>query len=89
MFDKEFVDRAFSQNEMVTVTFTKRDGSVRKMLCTTNAARIAPEWLPSDQSAGAPAASSESKRVFELLEGKVGQWRSFRYDSVVALESHG
>lgn len=89
MFDKNFVDSVFARNEMVTVVFKKRDGSRREMLCTTNASRIPTELLPSDQSAGAPAASSESKRVFELLEGKAGQWRSFRYDSVVALETHG
>lgn len=86
MFDKEFVDRAFSQNEMVTVTFIKRDGTKRRMHCTTNPRLIPEADQPHSQSA---TPSDTSKRVYEILSGGDGQWRAFRYDSIAALESHG
>ena len=64
---------------LVTVTFTKKDGSEREMVCTLSEDRIPPEKLPKGSG---KAKSDESLAVFDVEKE---EWRSFRWDSIVTI----
>lgn len=63
-----------------TITFTKKDGSERKMLCTLMEDKIPSEKTP--KGAG-KAQSEESIAVFDVEKQ---DWRSFRFDSVKGIK---
>ena len=70
----------------VTVTFTKKDGSEREMLCTTNKDMIPVSPVhesntenPVDFPKKERKANDEVMPVFDL---EAGQWKSFRWDSI-------
>ena len=73
------------QSNEVGVTFTKRDGSERRMQCTLSAARIPSEQLPqgTGDTSSSETVSKEAIRVFDLEKQA---WRSFRYDSIKAVK---
>ena len=60
----------------VTVKFTKKDGSERKMLCTLAEKKIPSEKSPTNSG---KTKSDEALAVFDLEKQS---WRSFRFDSV-------
>ena len=60
----------------VTVKFTKKDGSERKMLCTLAENKIPSEKSPTNSG---KTKSDEALAVFDLEKQS---WRSFRFDSV-------
>jgi hypothetical protein len=67
------------QREKITVTFTKKDGSTRVMLCTADPTYIMfkdPSTLESKQ---ARKVSEDTMTVFDL---EANAWRSFRWDSI-------
>jgi hypothetical protein len=68
----------------VCVTFTKKDGSERKMQCTLIEGRIPTDKRPKgiNESENSSTAGS-AVRVFDT---EVGEWRSFRWDSVNKVE---
>jgi hypothetical protein len=65
----------------VLVTFTKKDGSERKMQCTLVEGNIPADKRPKTETASQTAGSAV--RVFDT---EVSEWRSFRWDSVVKVE---
>lgn len=68
----------------VCVTFTKKDGSERKMHCTLCENRIPTDKLPKGGSESENSSTSGSAvRVFDT---DIGEWRSFRWDSVTKVE---
>ena len=72
--------RGLLHNEEVKITFTKKDGTEREMLCTLVSDKIPSEQTPKNTG---KAQSDESIAVFDLEnEG----WRSFRWDSVTKIE---
>lgn len=66
------------------VTFTKKDGTERKMQCTLVEGRI--------PSAKQPKGGSESKdssiagSAVRVFDTELGEWRSFRWDSITKVE---
>lgn len=64
------------KNEVITVSFIKKDGTERNMQCTLNENKIPKESHPKGVSR---SKSTDSISVFDL-EKK--EWRSFRWDSV-------
>jgi len=59
------------------VTFTKKDGSERKMYCT-----LAPKFIPEEKHPKTDTKfTEEAIRVFDK---EIGDWRSFRWDSVTS-----
>ena len=60
------------------VTFTKKDGTDRKMLCTLNMDSVPSEYHPKTDG-NATSRTNESVRVFDLEKEA---WRSFRLDAV-------
>lgn len=70
------------QSEVVTLTFTKKDGSERVMQATLSESRI-PSSEKSSESAGSRKSSVEAQPVYDI-ESK--GWRSFRWDSLTKIE---
>jgi hypothetical protein len=75
---------------LVTVVFTKKDGTERVMLCTTN-----PELVPvveekvhatnTDNPIDFPVPKKEKKineEVMPVYDIKANAWKSFRWDSI-------
>jgi hypothetical protein len=60
----------------ITVSFTKKDGTDREMLCT-----LAESLIPSDKRPKTENTkfSDDALRVFDLDKQ---EWRSFRWDSI-------
>lgn len=71
------------RNGIAEVVFTKKDGTERLMQCTT-----ASTWIPGDKQpkGSSRAVSSESIAVFDT---QIGEWRSFRWDSVISHKQVG
>ena len=65
----------------VRVTFTKKDGSERKMLCTLIEGNI-----PADKRPNTETASQTLGSAVRVFDTEVSEWRSFRWDSVTKLE---
>lgn len=85
----------------VDVTFEKKDGTIRKMVCTTNSGMIPNSMLPKNKPVienGDPfaeqIAEERKQRLCTVVEfqeeadGKTPQWRSFLFDSVVKFSIH-
>lgn len=66
-------------NNICRVVFTKKDGSEREMVCTTNS-----NWLPPTPE-GAGTKKAVNMDVMNVWELNVG-WRSFIRDNVISLE---
>lgn len=70
------------QNNIVTVVFTKVDGTERSMKCT-----LLPEYLPQTTSEGAQLLQEsivrqENPNTLSVWDLEAQSWRSFRCDSV-------
>jgi len=74
--------RDLLKSEVVTLTFTKKDGSQREMVSTLCESQI-PKSEKSAESAGTRKYSDEAQPVYDV-EAK--GWRSFRWDSLSKLE---
>ena len=74
--------RDLLKSEVVTLTFTKKDGTQREMIATLCESRI-PKSEKSTESAGTRKYSEEAQPVYDI-ESK--GWRSFRWDSISKLE---
>lgn len=62
---------------IVTVTFTKKDGSTREMLCTTM-----PEYIPPVSGNSAP-----SEALVTVWDLENAGWRSFKFDSIQSVNT--
>lgn len=71
------------RNENLFVTFTKKDGQERKMLCTLLQDRIGAGTTPSAEPSSR-AVSTTSLAVYDLDKQA---WRSFRWDSITGVEA--
>lgn len=65
------------------VTFTKKDGTERKMRCTLASSRIPEDKTPAGSEAPDSQTSGSAVRVFDT---DVNEWRSFRWDFVTKVE---
>lgn len=63
-------------NESLRITFTKKDGTERTMLCTLNPKSL----FSAEEKTSSRAVSSTSIAVFDLEKN---DWRSFRWDSII------
>jgi hypothetical protein len=69
--------RAMLTKDIVSVSFTKKDGSTREMLCTTMR-----EYLPVGDSSSTSVVSDSVVTVWDLEQQG---WRSFRFDSIKSI----
>ena len=76
------IKEMLQDGQVIRVEFTKRNGELRKMDCTTNLDLIPESEHPSEDRAN--YINEEVVRVYDInAEG----WRSFRVDSVKVLDS--
>lgn len=82
---KEWIlEKLRDPNENVTVVFTKKDGSERVLKCTLSESQIPADKHPKTNEGGAVAKKSdEAQAVFDT---EIGEWRSFRWDSIKNVE---
>jgi len=64
------------KDKSITVSFTKKDGSNRDMLCTLAESLIPEDKKPKTENT---KFSDDALRVFDLDKQ---EWRSFRWDSI-------
>ena len=64
------------------VTFTKKDGSERAMLCTLSTGRIPADKAPKNQT----PESEDTGSAVRVFDTEKTEWRSFRWDSIIKLE---
>lgn len=69
--------RKLLSTDIVTVTFTKKNGDKRVMQCTTIS-----DYLPTISSYSTPSDS-----VVTVWDLENAAWRSFRYDSITSVET--
>lgn len=74
--------KSLLQSEVVTLTFTKKDGSERVMQATLSESRI-PSSGNVTESAGTRKYSAEAQPVYDI---EANGWRSFRWDSLSKIE---
>lgn len=65
--------------DTVTITFTKKDGSLRTMKCTRNSAFIPTELLPKE-------GSSEPSTTVPVFDLEAQGWRSFIPSNITRIE---
>jgi hypothetical protein len=70
------------QSNSVYVSFVKKDGTIRKMLCTLSESKIPSEHTPKGTG---KAKSADVLSVFDLEKSA---WRSFRYDSITEISKN-
>ena len=72
--------RELLTTDIVTATFTKKDGSRREMICTTM-----PAHLPGSESS--TSTSVVSNTIVTVWDLESAAWRSFKYDSLISIET--
>lgn len=77
MIEKDELLNRLSSEKLVTVVFTKKDGTERSMDCTRNMYTIPSEHHPKTDAE--VDASSDNIKVFDLV---AQAWRSFNYSTV-------
>ncbi len=70
------MNEKFKTHGSLIVTFTKKDGTIRRMCCTRDANRIPAAYHPK----GEKPVNYEVMPVFDL---EATAWKSFRVDSVI------
>ena len=81
LIDNQEILKDQLRNENLFVTFTKKDGQERKMLCTLLQDRIPASSKTETTSRAVPASSLA---VYDLEKQA---WRSFRWDSIKGVEA--
>jgi glutaredoxin len=77
---KDPVEVELNEGSILSVVFTKVDGTERTMLCTKNSKIISEKYTPEEKKTDRTYKEPEGvARVFDLEKN---DWRSFRYDSV-------
>jgi hypothetical protein len=69
--------RNLLRNAVVTVTFTKADGTVRDMKCT-----LSPDFLPAQEVNESKSFRKISPDSCPVWDMEKQAWRSFRWDSI-------
>lgn len=68
------------KSQEVTISFTKKDGTERKMICTLAENKIPSEKMPKNSG---KSKSDDALAVFDIEKN---DWRSFRWDSVTKID---
>jgi hypothetical protein len=76
---REWLKNLLHERE-VTIFFTKKDGTERKMRCTLSENKIPTEKMPKNSG------KTKSEDALAVFDVKKSDWRSFRWDSVKKIE---
>lgn len=67
---------------ILTITFTKKNGDERTMRCTRDL-----KLIPEDKHPTGSSTNKEKAGVVPVFDIEIGEWRSFREDSIVSYAS--
>ena len=76
----EIADQYLTNGETITVTFTKKDGTARTMLCTRNMAAIPEDKHPKGEG------KTKAAHLIVAFDLEKGEWRSFGEESVLSVQ---
>jgi len=68
------------QEQKITIEFVKKDGSLRKMICTLSESKIPVEKSPKGSG------KTQNDQVLAVYDVENDGWRSFRWDSIQKIE---
>ena len=68
------------QEQKITVEFVKKDGSVRKMVCTLSESKIPVEKVPKN------VGKKQNDEILAVFDIENNGWRSFRWDSIQRIQ---
>jgi hypothetical protein len=71
--------RVLLREREVSIIFTKKDGTERKMICTLSENKIPADFVPKNTKKSEKTEIGEALAVFDLEKS---EWRSFRFDSI-------
>ena len=71
---KDWITNLLSDSNPTTITFTKKDGTLRVMRCTRNVELIPSVYIPLDTASSTRKVSTTSVSAFDLDKQ---EWRSF------------
>jgi len=72
--------RTLLKEDVVSITFIKKDGSERIMQCTLSESKIPSEFAPKGTE------KAKSDEVLPVFDVENDGWRSFRWDSIKKIE---
>lgn len=78
--NRDEINDLFVGNQIMRVTFIKKDGTERVMKCTRNLGMIPESFHPKGTD------KKQSEDVFPVFDLDAQGWRSFRIDSVISIE---
>ena len=76
------LETLFKENQMVEVTFTKVDGSIRVMPCTLN-----PDLVPKVEVTEGKRTKAPNPNTMSVFCTDKAEWRSFRIDNVITAKA--
>jgi hypothetical protein len=76
----EITEQYLKNGETITVTFTKKDGTERVMLCTRNMAAIPEDKHPKGEG------KTKAAHLIVAFDLNKGEWRSFGEESVLSVQ---
>lgn len=79
--ENEVLELLRTNPQGVSISFIKKDGSSREMLCTLSESAIPTDKRPKTQTEASDTIGS-AVAVFDIQKG---EWRSFRWDSVTSV----
>jgi len=91
-FCNDYIISLLKTEKEISLEFTKKDGSIRRMLCTLNESVIPTEKKPKSNPSyeegteKQEASSISSKTTCSVFDLEKQAWRSFRWDSLKSFE---
>lgn len=93
--NNEYDDRKFMEADKMrmrqqladaicTVVFTKADGDIRTMKCTTNT-----RWVPEDKLPKSDKGQDSMSDLFVVFDTEADGWRSFNYPTIKSFSYPG
>lgn len=79
--------RELLKTDIVTVSFIKKDGSKREMICTTISDYLPAHETNTDSPINFPEHSKPHPNLVTVWDLEQGGWRSFKFDSITSIET--
>ena len=86
-FTKDEINLSFSQSKTLTVVFTKKDGSLRTMLCTKDIETIPTEHRPKVKDGSDRPGKPTPDHLLSVFDLEANGWRSFIIENVLSVEA--
>lgn len=74
--------REMLKTDLATIVFTKKDGTKREMHCT-----MIPEYLPVMKEPNPNIKYGPSPTIVTVWDLEQNDWRSFKFDSILSIET--